>query len=79
MINYGKVQSTVKPEPIKVDDYSVWVCDGIVELEKDDFIGFEYNMKRYDIKEYILGRVDKVESDVDEVVSILAAIGGVTL
>lgn len=78
MTNYGKVQSTVKPEPIKIDDYSVWVHENIVEVENENFT-YEYDMVRYDIKEYILERVGKVESDVDEVITILAAIEGVSL
>ena len=24
MVDYGKVRSTVKPEPIVIDDFSVW-------------------------------------------------------
>lgn len=24
MINYGKVRSTIKPEPIVIDEFSVW-------------------------------------------------------
>ena len=41
MKDYGIVQSTVEPQPLKVDDYRVWVASKITETED----GFEYNLK----------------------------------
>lgn len=49
MKDYGIVQSTVEPQPLKVDDYSVWVASKITETED----GFEYNLKQYSKDEYI--------------------------
>lgn len=52
MINHGLVQSTVKPDHIRYDDYSVWVADNIVEKNTDDIIAWEYNLTQYKIEEY---------------------------
>lgn len=61
MIDYGTVRSTVKPEQIVIDDYSVWEHTGITEVsenvgEENEFIGYEYNMKQYTKDEFILAQ-----------------------
>lgn len=59
MIDYGRTRSTVKPEPLKIDEFSVWVCSNItpiVETDPDgehEFNGFEFDMIQYDKDEYI--------------------------
>jgi hypothetical protein len=57
MINYGKTQSIVKPEPIKIDTFSVWVNTNIIAIEEtvgeDMFSGYEYDMVQYTKDEYI--------------------------
>jgi len=57
MINYGKTRSTVQPAPLKIDEYRVWVSTNITPVtefnEEYEFIGFEYDMVRYDKDEYI--------------------------
>lgn len=57
--NYGKVRSTVQPEAIKIDEYSVWKCTNIQPIEEDidentTFVGYEYDLVQYDKDEYIL-------------------------
>lgn len=59
MIEYGKVRSTVKPEPTIIDDYSVWVHKNITEVSENigtdaEFVGFEFDMVQYDKNEFIL-------------------------
>lgn len=59
MVDYGKVRSTVKPESIVIDDYSVWQHTDIQEVsenvgEENEFIGFEFNMVQYTKDEFIL-------------------------
>lgn len=59
MINYGKVRSTVKPEAIKIDEYSVWKCSNIEPIteqldEEKQFVGYEYDLVQYNKDEYIL-------------------------
>ena len=51
MIDYGKVRSTVKPEPIVIDDFSVWHHTDI--QEDSEFHGYEFRMIQYDKDEYI--------------------------
>lgn len=59
MVNYGKVRSTVKPESIVIDDFSVWQHTNIQEVsenvgEENEFKGFEFNMVQYTKDEFIL-------------------------
>ena len=59
MVDYGKVRSTVKPESIVIDDFSVWQHTSIQEVsenvgEENEFKGFEFNMVQYTKDEFIL-------------------------
>lgn len=59
MINHDRIRSTVKPEPIVIDEFSVWRCTNIQEIsenigEENEFIGYEFNMIQYDKDEFIL-------------------------
>lgn len=53
MIDYGTVYSSVKPEKIKIDDFSVWVSEGITEQVTEDETLYVFNQKRYTKDEYI--------------------------
>jgi|AGTN01.3.fsa_nt_gi hypothetical protein len=59
MIDYGKTRSTVEPETLKIDEFSVWVCSNIAPVTETDpdgeheFSGFEFDMVQYDKDEYI--------------------------
>lgn len=57
MIDYGKVRSTVKPDEIEIDEYSVWVNTNIVKVdvqtESEIHTEYEYNQVRYKKDEYI--------------------------
>lgn len=57
MINYGKIRSTVKPEPIEIDEYSVYINTDIseisVETDGETHTEYEFNQVRYDKNEYI--------------------------
>jgi hypothetical protein len=53
MVDYGKVQSTVKPKTMVFDEYSVWVHSNIEEVENETFGGYEFNMVRFGKDEYI--------------------------
>lgn len=53
------MRSTVKPEAIKIDEYSVWKCSNIESIteqidENIEFVGYEYDMIQYSKDEYIL-------------------------
>ncbi len=57
MIDYGAVRSTVKPDKIEIDEYSVWVNSDIKEIEvqseDESHIEYEFNQIRYTKDEYI--------------------------
>lgn len=57
MIDYGKVRSTVKPDEVEIDEYSVWVNSDIkeidVQLEDEIHTEYEFNQLRYTKDEYI--------------------------
>ena len=59
MVDYGRVRSTVKPEPIVIDEFSVWQHTGIQEIsenvgEENEFVGYEFTMIQYSKDEFIL-------------------------
>lgn len=67
MINHGKVRSTIEPERLVIDEYSVWIAENIEEIEvKDEIINdkgetekvtttmYEYDLVQYTKDEYIL-------------------------
>lgn len=61
MVDYGKVRSTVKPETIVIDDFSVWQHTDIQEIsenvgKEDEFVGFEFKMVQYTKDEFILNQ-----------------------
>ena len=57
MIDYGRQRSTVKPEPMVIDESSVWVHSNIQPVEEtvgeEMFSGWEFNMVQYTKDEYI--------------------------
>lgn len=57
MIDYGAVRSTVKPDAVEIDEYSVWVNSDIKEIdvqsEDESHTEYEYNQIRYTKDEYI--------------------------
>lgn len=57
MINHGRVQSTVKPKEIEIDEYSVWKNENISEITITDESGehteYEFNQIQYTKDEYI--------------------------
>ena len=59
MVDYGKVRSTVNPDPIVIDEFSVWQHTNIQAVsenvgEENEFVGFEYNMIQFTKDEFIL-------------------------
>ena len=59
MVDYGRVRSTVKPESIVIDEFSVWQHTDIQEIsenvgEENEFVGYEFTMIQYSKDEFIL-------------------------
>lgn len=76
MKDHGKVRSTVQPEPLIIDEFSVWVHSNITPVEEIDdeneFVGFEFDMVQYDKDEYIKlmeQRNDVTENTLDELLT----------
>ena len=66
MVDYGKVRSTVEPESIVIDEFSVWEHTDIQEISEnvgteDEFVGYEYNMVQYTKDEFILMQTEQNE------------------
>ena len=63
MKDFGKQRSTVSPEPMVNDEFSVWVYSDIVPVEENvgegTFTGFEFNMVQYGKDEYIKTMAEK--------------------
>lgn len=57
MVDYGTVRSTVKPDEVEIDEYSVWVNNNITEIEVQSEVEshteYEFNQVRYTKDEYI--------------------------
>ena len=57
MIDYGTVRSTIKPDKVEIDEYSVWVNSDIkeIEMQSEDktHTEYEFNQVRYKKDEYI--------------------------
>lgn len=57
MIDYGRQRSTVKPEPMVLDEHSVWIHTNIQAVEEtvgeEVFSGYEFDMVQYTKDEYI--------------------------
>jgi hypothetical protein len=54
MIEHGKVQSTIRPNAIDIDEYSVWVAENITETTTENDMLYEYDLVQYTKDEYIL-------------------------
>jgi hypothetical protein len=53
MKEYKNTKSTVKPEPLVIDECSAWVCENVTEVENGGLIEYEYDMYQYGKDEYI--------------------------
>lgn len=59
MKDFGRQRSTVKPDEMVIDEFSVWIHSDIQEVSEpgiDDlegFTGYEFNMVQYTKDEYI--------------------------
>lgn len=57
MVDYGRISSTVRPEPQVIDEFSVWINSDIREVEvtheDDTHIEYEFHQIQYTKDEYI--------------------------
>lgn len=68
---YSKVQSTVKPKGIVIDNDNIWVYSNIKRISNEDteiaFIGFEFDIKQYSKDEFILLKLEEQKSLLDRI------------
>lgn len=79
MIEHGKVESTVQPQALMIDDYSVWVAKDIEQVKTEEFEGYQYSLTQYSKDEYImeLAARDSVKADaLMELSELVAAMSG---
>jgi hypothetical protein len=78
MVDYGKVRSTVKPDPIVIDEFSVWVHTDIQSVSENvgtenEFVGYEFNMKQFDKDEYIQAQAT-ANAETNRIVNIMLGV-----
>lgn len=82
MIEHGKTQSSIRPNAIEIDEYSVWVAENITETTIENDVLYEYDLVQYTKDEYIklLVERDLTKSDAILELSTLVAelMGGMT-
>lgn len=79
MIEHGLVQSTEKPEPLTIDDYSVWVAKDIEQVKTEEFEGYRYSLTQYSKDEYIMELAARDNAKADalmELSELVAAMSG---
>lgn len=64
MTDYGRIRSTVRPEPLELDEYSAYVNTDItevtVELDGETHTEYEYNQVRYTKDELITQQAQQI-------------------
>lgn len=82
MIEHGKTQSTIKPNAIEIDEYSVWVAENITEITKENDVLYEYDLVQYTKDEYIKLLVERDLTKADAILDlstiVAELIGGMT-
>lgn len=78
MKDYGTVKSGIKPEPIKIDEYSVWINSDIElyeeEIDGETFTGFSYHMVQYDKDEYLRMQITENAALAEEITNTQLAL-----
>ena len=64
MIDYGRIRSTVKPEPLELDEYSAYVNTDItkvmVDIDGETHTEYEFNQVRYTKDELITQQAQQI-------------------
>lgn len=79
MKDYGRQRSTVRPDEMVIDEFSVWNHTDITDIaenvgKENEFIGFEFNMVQYTKDEYIKIIAEKNASLENEVTNTQIAL-----
>lgn len=79
MIEHGKVESTVQPQALMIDEYSVWVSKDIEQVKTEEFEGYRYSLTQYSKDEYIMELAARYSVKADalmELSELVAAMSG---
>lgn len=64
MKDYGRIRSTVRPEPLELDEYSAYVNTDItevtVDIDGETHTEYEYNQVRYTKDELITQQAQQI-------------------
>lgn len=69
MKDYGKQRSTVKPDEMVIDEFSVWIHSDIQEIsepgihDQEGFTGYEFNMVQYGKDEFNILQMKKLQEE----------------
>ncbi len=74
MTDYGRVKSTIKPNEMIIDEFSVWVQSDITEIPNEDYTEYEYNMVQYSKDEFIMMQAEKNKILEDEITNTQLAL-----
>lgn len=82
MIEHGKTQSTIKPNAIDIDEYSVWVAENITKTTIENSVMYEYDLVQYTKDEYIKLLVERDLTKADAILDLSTLVaelmGGMT-
>lgn len=70
MIEHGKTQSTIRPNAIDIDEFSVWVAENITETTVENDVLYEYNLVQYTKDEYIKLLVERDLTKADAILDL---------
>lgn len=65
MKDFGRQRSTVKPDEMVIDEFSVWIHSDIQEVsepgidDQEGFTGYEFNMVQYTKDEFIMQQAEQ--------------------
>lgn len=78
MIDYGRVRSTVRPEPLEIDEYSVYentnITEITVETEGETHTEYEFDQIRYSKDEFIMLQSEQIAAQDAQIVDTQLAL-----
>lgn len=79
MKDFGRQRSTVRPDEMVIDEFSVWVHSDIQEVsepgidDQEGFTGYEFNMVQYDKDEFIMQQA-KMNSETNKILNTMLGV-----
>ena len=69
MKNYGRQRSTIRPDEMVIDEFSVWIYSDIQEVsepgihDQEGFTGYEFDMVQYKKDEFNILQMKKLQEE----------------